>query len=116
MIVDDEESIQFLFKEGLSLKGHEVIGAAYNGEEALDLLIKTGIKPDIIILDHRMPIKNGIETLKEIKENNIAPQAKIFFISADMSVKALVEKIGVSEFINKPFSLIYLLKKIEGTS
>ncbi|MHA1400738.1 MAG: response regulator [Candidatus Heimdallarchaeaceae archaeon] len=112
-IVDDEESIQFLYKEGLSLRGHEIVGFAYNGDEAIDFLRKQQEKPDIIILDHRMPIKNGVDTLKEIIEEHLAPESKIIFISADPNIKMRVLNLGVAMFIQKPFSLVQLLNKLE---
>ena len=68
-------------------------------------------KPDIIIMDHRMPVKDGIEATKEILQMN--PKAKIIFASADNSVKEYAQMIGVISFKNKPFSNELLIKNIE---
>jgi CheY-like chemotaxis protein len=65
MVVDDEENIRFLYKEELEDEGFSV-ELAKNGEEALEKL--PGFKPDLITLDIKMPLMDGIETLKRIRE------------------------------------------------
>jgi len=65
LIVDDEESIRFLYKEELEDEGFEV-ELANNGKEALEKLPL--FKPDLITLDIKMPVMDGIETLKRIRE------------------------------------------------
>ena len=65
LVVDDEESIRFLYQEELEEEGFEV-EVAVNGEEALQKLSR--FKPDLITLDIKMPGMNGIETLKKIRE------------------------------------------------
>lgn len=70
-------------------------------------------KPDIILMDHRMPIKNGIEATKEIFQNSSNIKPKIIFISADRSIKEIALSIGVISFKNKPFSLERLFNNIE---
>ena len=65
LVVDDEESIRFLYTEELEEDGFSV-EVAENGEEALE---KVSIfKPDLITLDIKMPGMDGIETLKRIRE------------------------------------------------
>jgi CheY-like chemotaxis protein len=65
LIVDDEESIRFLYKEELEEDGY-IVECAKNGEEALEKLIV--FKPDLISLDIKMPVMDGIEALKRIRE------------------------------------------------
>ena len=65
LIVDDEESIRFLYKEELEEEGY-IVECAKNGEEALEKLII--FKPDLISLDIKMPVMDGIEALKRIRE------------------------------------------------
>jgi two-component system response regulator (stage 0 sporulation protein F) len=65
LVVDDEESIRFLYSEELEEDGFSV-EVAQNGEEALE---KVPIfRPDLITLDIKMPGMDGIETLKRIRE------------------------------------------------
>src|SRR4030042_849180 len=65
LIVDDEESIRFLYKEELEEEGFTV-EAAKDGLEALEKLFF--FQPDLVSLDIKMPLMNGIETLKRIRE------------------------------------------------
>ena len=67
-------------------------------------------KPDIILMDHRMPIKNGLETTKAILE--IDSKSKIIFVSADNSVKEIALTMGAREFLKKPFGFQTLLRDI----
>jgi len=65
LVVDDEENIRFLYKEELELLGF-VVGLAENGKEALEKIPL--FKPDLITLDIKMPVMDGIEALKKIRE------------------------------------------------
>ena len=90
--------------------GFDVIGKANNGEEALNMYKSFNDKPEIILMDHRMPIKNGIETTQEIiKLNN---NSIIIFASADKSVKDKALSVGASRFLSKPFSYEELIEEI----
>ncbi len=64
LLVDDEESIQIVYREEFEDDGYQVI-SALNGEEGL--LKFTQEKPDIVILDIQMPGMNGIEVLRKMK-------------------------------------------------
>jgi DNA-binding response OmpR family regulator len=66
LVVDDEESIRFLYREELEEEGF-IVEVAKNGEEALEKLPL--FKPDLITLDIKMPGMSGIETLKRIRES-----------------------------------------------
>jgi CheY-like chemotaxis protein len=65
LVVDDEESIRFLYREELEEEGY-IVECAKDGEEALEKLIV--FKPDLISLDIKMPVMDGIEALKRIRE------------------------------------------------
>src|SRR4030042_6413341 len=65
MIVDDEENIRFLYKEELEEDGF-MVELAQNGREALEKLPL--FRPDLITLDIKMPVMDGIEALKRIRE------------------------------------------------
>ena len=69
-------------------------------------------KPDLIIMDHRMPIKNGMEATKEILV--LDPKAKVLFISADVSQEDKVQAIGAVGFLEKPFPMDKLFRVIDG--
>jgi DNA-binding response OmpR family regulator len=67
LVVDDEEGIRQLYKEELEEEGYEV-ELAERGEEALEKLSRS--KPDLVILDLRMPGMGGLEVLERIREQD----------------------------------------------
>ncbi len=89
----------------------EVIGFAKNGEEAIAKYKEFKEKPDLILMDHRMPIKNGIETAKYLKA--IDSESKILFTSADNSVEEEAMSVGAMGFLKKPFGFEELQKAIQ---
>ena len=110
-IVEDDFSLRRLYEMILSNSGFKVIATAENGDTALKMFKSFSTLPDIILMDHRMPIKNGLETMKEILE--ISNYPKIIFVSADVSVKKKALSSGSVSFLEKPFSIEVLLKEIK---
>ncbi len=94
----------------LENSGFQIIGIANNGDEAVKMYKDFSEKPEIILMDHRMPMKNGIETTKEILQ--ISNHSKIIFASADNSIKKLALSIGAISFLEKPFELKQLVNEI----
>src|SRR6266850_2999518 len=111
-VVDDELYIQELYSQALPLIGHEIVEQAFNGEEAVQIYPTLTPRPDVTIMDYRMPIKNGLDATTEILR--IDPAAKVLFISADQTIRTRVERIGIAGFLEKPFSLTVLQETIEG--
>lgn len=115
-IVDDEPILHELLKEIFELNGYEVVADAYDGEEALRVyrtLVLSYKKPDVIIMDHRMPKKDGVETAVEILEIN--GSTKIIFASADETARERALEIGAVGFIKKPFEISEILNAIRET-
>lgn len=110
--MEDDIAIQTLYKKLLNLYGFDIVGTANNGAEAVSMFKLFNHKPDVILMDHRMPVKDGIEATKEIFD--IDHNVKVIFASADMSVKEKALSMGIVGFLSKPFSLEKLVKKIEG--
>jgi two-component system chemotaxis response regulator CheY len=114
MVVDDEVFIVDLYRDILKLKGYEVIATAYDGDEAVQKYKAMERKPDVIILDHRMPNKDGIETMGEILALN--KDAKILFVSADIMIEKEALKKGARGFLPKPFRMDELVEYLEKLS
>ncbi|MHA2269530.1 MAG: response regulator [Promethearchaeota archaeon] len=110
-LVDDDTDIILLFEQFLSIRGHTIVAKAYNGEEAIKIFKDTNPLPDIILMDHRMPLKNGLETTKEILSIN--SNTKIIFTSADYTVRNKALDIGAVDFLEKPIGLNFLNEMIE---
>ncbi len=94
----------------LEISGHKDIGTAVNGQVALDNFKNLPEEPDIVIMDNRMPIKNGIEATVEILK--ISNHSIIIFASADARIKEEALKAGAFSFIDKPFDINELLNGI----
>lgn len=103
-------SLQKLYEMMVSTFGFEVIGKANNGKEAIEIYHSFTNKPDVILLDHRMPIQNGIDTAQILLSLKNPP--KIIFISADKSVRTRALALGGLTFIEKPFSVQVLHNEI----
>lgn len=114
MIVDDELFIVELYRDILQLRGYKVVGTAFDGEEAVKRYGSIPEKPDVIIMDHRMPVMNGVEATKEIIRNN--PTQKIIFVSADVLIEKDARDAGAAEFLPKPFRMDDLIEKMERVS
>jgi len=100
MIVDDEPTIQQLMAIILEDMGHRVVAQSLNGEIALNAYNGMGSKPDLMIIDHRMPIMSGTDLAQAILEKD--PRQKILFLTADESIKDIVKGLGISFFLEKP--------------
>lgn len=92
------------------MSGFRVLGIANNGDEAIKMFRSFAEKPDIIILDYRMPIKDGIDALKEILQ--IDHNSRVIFASADKTIKEEVYSYGAMEFLDKPFTHQKLLNTL----
>jgi two-component system, chemotaxis family, chemotaxis protein CheY len=110
-IVDDENEILDLYADAVEMFGHTVIGFAKNGLEAVEMFAAFTERPDIIIMDHRMPVKTGIEAARDILD--IDPGARIIFASADERTQSEATKLGVVAFKKKPVTLDRLQKNIQ---
>jgi len=114
LIVDDELFIVELYRDILQLRGYRVMGTAFDGEEALRKYENTLEKPDVIIMDHRMPVMNGVEATKQIIRMN--PMQKVIFVSADVLVEKEARDAGAIDFLPKPFRMDDLIEKMQKLS
>jgi len=111
-IVEDDFSLSKLYQMIFELHGFTISGIAINGKMALEMYQSFEEKPDLIIMDYRMPIKNGIETMKEIFNLNTNEHPNILFASADNNIKKVALENGAIDFIEKPFTIKSLIDKV----
>lgn len=115
LIVDDEERIRELLKELLAMYEVDFLTAS-DGVEALEI-INSGEKLDIIILDKRMPRKNGIDVLREIKNSGKAIPVILLSgeLNLDDSHKEELRTLGFKpeNILQKPVNLTILWELIQ---
>jgi len=111
LIIEDDVSLRRLYEIIISLEGYQIFQSTGNGENAVKLFKTASEKPDLILIDHRMPIKTGLETAEELLEYDA--KSKIIFASADSSIKDKALSIGAKSFLLKPFNSDVLIREIE---
>lgn len=109
LVVDDESFINDLYADLLAVHGHEVVGVALEGQQSLDLYPK--VRPDVVIMDYRMPIMDGIEATRRILATD--PDARIIIVTADVRIAETAFAVGARGFLRKPFSMEDLFDAIE---
>jgi DNA-binding response OmpR family regulator len=111
LIIDDEVLNRAILEDYLSDFGYEIYMAS-NGSEGVDMLAKTS--PDLVLLDIKMPDKDGFQTLEEIKRSPGFANIPVLFISAlnrsNLKVKGL--ELGAEDYITRPFDKAELLARI----
>ena len=109
LLVDDEKDFIEMLAQRLETRGFEVTTAS-SGEAALGAL-KEG-EFDVVVLDVLMPGKDGIETLKEIKE--IRPLLHVIMLTGNATVETAIEgmKQGAYDYLMKPTDMKDLVEKI----
>lgn len=115
LIVDDSSFMRTLLSKIFSnTSGVGEIYQANNGNEALTTYKDK--RPDLVTMDIDMPEMDGIEAAKQIK--SIDPNAKIVMVSSSdkKNTRDEAEKIGVSQYIRKPFDRLEIKKTIESLS
>lgn len=110
LLAEDEALIRLDLAEMLTDAGYDVVGQASNGEEAVSLA--ESLRPDLIIMDIKMPVMDGLTAAETIGEQRICP---VIMLTA-FSQKELVERArdaGVMAYIVKPFTVSDVTPAIE---
>ena len=109
MVVDDEPGIHLMARTTLEADGCEVIGAT-DGEAALEALRDTPM--DLILLDLRMPLLDGLETLRHLRQ--IGDDTPVIIVTACSTVPDAVEamKLGAIDLLSKPLTPVDLRRVV----
>ncbi|MGH3960060.1 ANTAR domain-containing response regulator [Mycobacterium sp.] len=110
LIAEDEALIRLDLAEMLREEGYDIVGQAGDGQEAVELAEQ--LKPDLVIMDVKMPRRDGIDAASEIASKRIAP---IVVLTA-FSQRELVERArdaGAMAYLVKPFTVTDLIPAIE---
>ncbi len=101
ILVDDLSFMRDAIRQILENSNMSVLGEAENGMEAVKMYME--LKPDIVLMDITMPVMDGLESLKRIRQYD--PGAKVIMCSALGQQKYIIKAIqfGARDFILKPF-------------
>jgi DNA-binding response OmpR family regulator len=111
LIAEDERDIRDLIEFTLKYAGHEVIKTS-NGAEAVEKAPE--IKPDLILMDVRMPRMTGYEACRALKEIEAVKNTPVVFLSAkgQQSEMETGMDAGAYDYILKPFAPDYLMQRV----
>jgi DNA-binding response OmpR family regulator len=109
LVVDDEVDICGFVKGFFSERGFAVT-SAYNGVEALEAVERE--RPDIMLLDVKMPVMDGLETLRRIRENSGTMMVIMITAIDEAETAEQAWAHGVTEYITKPLVLEQLEKTV----
>jgi two-component system, chemotaxis family, chemotaxis protein CheY len=111
LVVDDAAFMRKMVTDALTKGGHEVIGEAGNGTEAVARFQE--LRPEVMTLDITMPEKDGLEALREII--SLDPTARVIMCSALGQESKVLEsvKLGAKDFVVKPFQPDRVIAAVE---
>ena len=110
LLVDDEEDFVFALAERLRFRKYDT-RAATSGEAALSEIEKE--RPDIVVLDLKMPGMGGMEVLKEIKTRDPSIDVIILTGSVDSEIGEIALRAGATYHIVKPMDIEDLMQKLQ---
>lgn len=110
LLADDEALIRLDLREMLTEAGHEIVGEAANGQEAVQLAQE--LHPDIVIMDVKMPVMDGLIAAQQITEDEIAPVLLLTAYS-QQDIVARATEAGVIAYLVKPVREQQLFPAIE---
>ena len=99
-IVEDDKSIQTMYKAKLELAGFSVV-TADNGSDGLNIIEQS--KPDLVLLDIRMPVMNGDEMLVKMRKTEWGKEVRVIILTnmGEQEAPAIVKTLDVKRFIVK---------------
>ena len=111
LVVDDAAFMRKMVSDALTKGGHEVVGEAGNGNEAVARFQE--LKPELTTLDITMPEKDGLAALAEIM--SLDPSARVIMCSALGQESKVMEsiKLGARDFVVKPFKADRVQEAVE---
>lgn len=112
LVVDDQEDNIDLVTTNLEMEGFQ-LSSAMNGREGFDSACR--LKPDIIILDIMMPVMDGWEACRLLKENETTKNIPIIILTAKTGIKDVINGFnqGALDYLRKPFHVEELISRVK---
>ncbi|WP_458375680.1 response regulator [Pseudomonas pergaminensis] len=114
LIVDDQPLICHAIRQAVESIGYEVIGEAFDGIKALQMI--ASVKPDMVILDIGLEGMNGLAVLKRITRERFATRVLVFTSQIKETFATRCLQAGASGFVSKSEPITQLIKAIETVS
>ncbi len=114
LVVDDDENLRASLRQVLELEDYDVETAA-NGELALSVAVP--FEPDVIVLDVMMPVLDGFECLKRLRESSELKDTPVVMLTARDESESFLNgrELGAESYLVKPFNLSDLIEVIENS-
>jgi len=113
LLAEDEQQLSRVLETAMIHEGYQV-DTAFDGQEAVDLA--KGNAYDLMILDIMMPVKTGIEALKEIRQTGNTTHVIMLTAMSEVDDKVTGLDAGADDYLTKPFSLKELLARLRSMS
>ena len=112
-IIDDEETTVLTSKRYLEQAGYDNCIYTTDSTKAIEIAIKQ--KPDLILLDIRMPNINGLEILKLMKQNPMLRQISVVMLTAETEpkIKNMALELGANDILHKPVEAVELIPRVQ---
>lgn len=110
LVIEDEQSISDIIKFNLKKEGYEV-ETAYDGQDGLNKALDETAAPDLILLDIMLPLMDGFEVCKRVREKSNVPILMLTAKEEEVD-KVLGLELGADDYITKPFGMRELIARI----
>lgn len=110
LVIDDDQGILEAFEAILESEGYDVV--ILSDTERVESLVKT-YRPDLILLDILLSGADGRDICKKLKSKPRLKNIPIIMISAHPSASKTIQSVGADDFVEKPFEMDILLKKVK---
>lgn len=104
MIAEDTESVRYALRLVMEYLGHEVVGFATDGQDALEKY--EHFHPEVVLMDIRMPRMDGLTCTSLLAK--LDPDVKVIIITASRTTETEAREAGAQGFIEKPFEVTHL--------
>jgi two-component system, NarL family, invasion response regulator UvrY len=101
LIAEDTDSVRYALRLVLEYLGHEVVGFATDGEDAIEKC--RSIQPEVVLMDVRMPLMDGLTCTALLAKSH--PKSKVVIVTGSRTTENEAREAGAHGFVEKPFGV-----------